>query len=249
MNSSPRPLDGQVHIYCISMPQHHLELVRLGCLLSPEETGRRDALKSGPAKNRFITSRGVLREILGSYLGIEPEKVPLKTGKHGKPFLTGDGVDLDFNLSHAGDLLMLAIAAGQHVGIDIEKIETDKALNGMARIAFSQREQEELAGLPSLRQQALAFYRCWVRKEACLKASGTGFQLPGSSFNVTPLNQEMKLMTTCCSQTCWHVMDIPVHPDYCAAVAVEIHSSSQPPPVLLRMEADADYRLYRKGCL
>jgi len=232
MKATPRPLDGEVHLYCLTLPHDVSELTRFEHLLSTTELDRACLLKSDPARNRYIAGRGKLRDILGGYLGIDPAEVRIATGEQGKPFLADAAVDLRFNLSHVDDVLVLAIAAGVEVGVDIERIETDKPIHDMARLVFSQREQEELLAMP-VPQQIRAFYRCWVSKEACLKACGRGFSLPGSSFDV-PMSFEVPATQTIvnCNQSLWHVQDIDVPDKYCAAVAVEAGDVSSFSPTI-----------------
>jgi len=232
MKATPRPLDGEVHLYCLTLPHDVSELTRFEHLLSTTELDRACLLKSDPARNRYIAGRGKLRDILGGYLDIDPAEVRIATGEQGKPFLADAAVDLRFNLSHVDDVLVLAIAAGVEVGVDIERIETDKPIHDMARLVFSQREQEELLAMP-VPQQIRAFYRCWVSKEACLKACGRGFSLPGSSFDV-PMSFEVPATQTIvnCNQSLWHVQDIDVPDKYCAAVAVEAGDVSSFSPTI-----------------
>lgn len=233
MKTTPRPLDGEVHLYCLTQPYDVSELTRFERLLSTAELERACLLKSDLARNRYIAGRGKLRDILGGYLGIDPAEVRIATGEQGKPFLADDTVDLRFNLSHVDDVLVLAVAAGIEVGVDIERIETDKPIHDMARLVFSRREQEELLATP-VPQQIEAFYRCWVSKEACLKACGRGFSLPGSSFDVPMCFEEPPMQTLInCNQSFWHVRDIDVPDRYCAAVAVEAGDVSSFSPTIV----------------
>jgi 4'-phosphopantetheinyl transferase len=142
--------------------------------------------------------------------------------------------------------MVLAVAAGVEVGVDIERIDAGKAIHDMARLAFSRQEREELLALPASRQVE-AFYRCWVRKEACLKACGRGFSLPGSSFsiplsNVAPkhstltphlsslISHPSPLISHPSTEFSWHVMDMDVPHNYRAALAFEIRSTALPLP-------------------
>lgn len=225
MKTTPRPLDGDVHIHCLTLPHLPAELAHLEKLLSPSEISRATLLKSDQARSRFIAGRGIVREILGGYVGIAAENVPIATGEHGKPYLADRGETLRFNLSHAEDLLIVAVATDIDVGVDIEKVAVDKALSDMARLAFSRHEQEVLLNLTSHQLKTEAFYRCWVRKEACMKACGKGFSLPGNSFDVSLLDGELPSQTVWCDQASWHVQDIDVPHNYSAALAVETRSS------------------------
>jgi 4'-phosphopantetheinyl transferase len=235
MNKTPRPCDGEVHIFCLTLTRQPSELSRLGLLLSSSETERAGLLKSELAKKRYIAGCGMLRKIMGGYLGLEPEDVRIAAGEHGKPFLANVGENLRYNLSHSGDMFVLAVATGIEVGVDIEKVEADKPFNDMARIVFSCREQEEIFSLPTSDMLAAAFYRCWVRKEACLKACGSGFSLPGNSFDVSPNNELTASQPVRCDKSCWHVLDIDVPQYFCAALAVEARSPALPPPKLVRI--------------
>ena len=235
MNPAPRPLDGEIHLYCLTLPQETAELTRFERLLSQSEADRAGQLKSAQTRNRFIAGRGMLRDILGGYLCIDPAEVRIATGEHGKPFLADGALDLRFNLSHVDGILVLAVAVGVEVGVDIERIDAGKAIHDMARLAFSRQEQEELLAMPAS-QQVEAFYRCWVCKEACLKACGRGFSLPGSSFSIPLFNEASTIARVCCNETVWHVQAIDVPHNYCAVLAVEIRSSELPlpKPVLIR---------------
>ena len=234
MITTLQPGGDKVYLYRIVLSQLLPELSRLRQLLSKSETGRAALLKDDLAKKRFIVGRGVLREILGGYAGVVPEKVRIVTGEHGKPYLAECTENIRFNLSHSEDMMILAVSTCREVGVDIEAIITDKPLNNMARLAFSRREQEELFTIPSSHLQAKAFYHCWVRKEACLKACGRGFSLPGSSFDV-PMRFEKPPMQTLinCNQSFWHIQDIDVPEKYCAAVAVEACGVSPSPPTIV----------------
>lgn len=233
MNRTPWPRDGEVHIHSLTLPLESPHLTYLCRHLSASESERAGSLKSDRAQKQFITGRSVLRDILGGYLAVDPGSVPLGTGEHGKPFLT-DGAALRFNLSHAGDLMIIAVAAGVEVGVDIEKIEADKPFDAMARLAFSSREQEELHDTPPSLLASL-FYRCWTRKEACLKACGSGFSLHGNSFDVTLHAKSTATQLVRCGRSCWHVLDIGVPHPYCAALAVEALDPALPPPALVRL--------------
>lgn len=228
-------LDGEVHLYCLSLMLEAKELSHLEGLLSANETDRAGYLQNDMARKRYIASRGVLREILGDYLGVRPEKVPIATGEHGKPYHADRMKKICFNMSHSGNVLLLALSGSFEVGVDVELIEKDRPLHNMARLAFSHNEQQELLSLPPLMQSA-AFYRCWVRKEACLKACGSGFSLPVNSFDVSLLDESASTQVIRCRQSDWHVMDLKVPHGYQAALAVEATGSalSFSVPVLMK---------------
>lgn len=235
MTTTPLPSEGQVHLYGLTLPHAPAELARLGQLLSAGETARATLLKNEHSLNRYIAARGLLREILGGYLGIAAKNVPLAAGEHGKPFLPGESKELCFNLAHSGDHLLLAVTVKRAVGVDLERVIPGKPLEEMARLVFSRQERAQLSRLAPPRQEP-AFYRCWVRKEACLKACGRGFSLPGSSFDLSPLDEKAAVMVACCNQQCWQVLDLAVAHPYCAALAVESHSPDGPAPHVVRVD-------------
>lgn len=234
MKTTPRPLDSQIHLYGLILPQSPSELAQLGNCLAPGETKRVGLLKSEQAIKRYISGRGVLREILGGYLGIEAKAVQLAVGEHGKPFLLDNQENLFFNLAHSDDHFLLAITTDREVGIDLEMIVSDRPLEDMARMVFSRQEQDQWLRLTSPHRET-AFYRCWVRKEACLKACGRGFSLPGNSFDVSSHKEQTAVMTVCCDQKHWHVLDLDMPPHYCAALAVESCGSTQSSPSVVRI--------------
>ncbi len=133
----------------------------------------------------FEVARGRMREILAGSLGCAPRDVPLVTGPHGRPLLGvgAEGRGPSFNLAHAGG--WAALVTGPHglaLGIDIEpwrEVEPD-----VAKRFFSDAERAELAALPPGQRQA-GFFNGWVRKEALLKALGSGLLRPLDSFDVT----------------------------------------------------------------
>jgi 4'-phosphopantetheinyl transferase len=161
--------------------------------------------------------------------------VLIAMGDQGKPFLKDTALDLRFNLSHVDDLLILAVTAGVEVGVDCEKIESGKPVHTMARLAFSRREQEELFAMP-VSLQIEAFYHCWVRKEACMKACGRGFSVPGNSFDTPVCLEKLPIQTLIsCNQSFWHVQDLDAPENYCAAVAVAANGASPSPPAIVRV--------------
>lgn len=208
----PWPLADEVHIHCLALDTANVWHA------SPDELRRAESLFDPLKKKRFLASRTLLREILGRYLGLQPDELHFAEGKHGKPCLSGSD-RLHFNLSHSGGLLLLAIAADRDVGIDLEQLRTDIPFLDMARLAFSPREQNELFDLPEYLQRR-AFYRCWTRKEAYLKASGMGFSLPSNSFDVSLLPDTPVSMIAPGEPCRWSLLEITVPEGYCAALAV-----------------------------
>lgn len=212
----PWPLENEVHIHCKSLAT---EIARY---TSPEESIKAARLLDPHKRNNSLTGRGLLREILGNYLGLQPTELHFSEGEHGKPYLSGIPTNtsrLHFNLSHSGPLFLLAIAANREVGVDIEQLTDYTPFPDMARLAFSLREQKELFILPDYLQRS-AFYRCWTRKEAYLKACGMGFALPSNSFDVSLLPENQVSLISPDGLSHWHLQDLCVPEDYHATLAV-----------------------------
>lgn len=211
----PRPQDNEVHIHCLPLASGASRHV------SPDEMQRAARLQEQHKREQFLAARGLLRTILGGYLGTKPEELQFAVGENGKPHLCGStGCDeqIHFNLSHSGALFLLAVATDREVGIDAEQLLDDTPIHNMARLAFSPREQSELFALPEHLQRS-AFYRCWTRKEACLKACGLGFALRPNSFYVSLEADSPTLSFIPDDNSSWFLQDIAVPARYCAALA------------------------------
>lgn len=145
----------------------------LAGLLSKDERRRAERLVIPSARERFTVARALLRVILAQYTGTEAAGLAFAYGPHGKPELREGSREISFSLSHAGDLLVVAVAGGCALGVDIEPMRPLDDLGAMARLVCSPRELEALDGLPQARR-AEAFLSLWTLKEAYGKARGTG---------------------------------------------------------------------------
>jgi 4'-phosphopantetheinyl transferase len=162
---------------CADAPQ--LEALR--ALLAPAERDRAAALRTVVLRRRFIAARAFTRAVLGGYLGAAAGELTFERGPAGKPRVLAGR--LEFNVSHAGDYAVCAVADGVPVGIDIERIDAGVDVDEVAACCFAPREIAELRALaPTTRTRA--FFATWTRKEAFAKALGTGMSTPLSSFAV-----------------------------------------------------------------
>jgi len=171
----PEPLvlgPDDVHAWRVGLDVDAPALGRLRATLSPDERRRAAAFHADRHRRRFVAARGALRAILARYLAIPPERVALDTGRHGKPRLGGGG-DLRFNVSHAADLAVCAVARGREVGVDVEQVRHDLAGEAVAARVLSAAEAAALATAPDERRTA-TFFDLWTRKEAYGKGLGTG---------------------------------------------------------------------------
>jgi 4'-phosphopantetheinyl transferase len=215
---------GEVQVLLVSFGDALQDLDRLRGILSREELRRGGRLLDQRRRDLFFASRGMLREMLGERIGEEPGAVALCEGEHGKPRLAGRAGDdrIGFNLSHAGDYLLFAFAEGREVGVDLEQVRQDIPYPAMAKRYFSEREREELFSLPA-EEQVAAFYRCWTRKEAYLKGTGTGFSQPSTAFDVSLLPDQPAALLAHRPHPFeprnWILQDLSVPQAYCAALA------------------------------
>lgn len=165
---------GEVHLWRIPLTTSPEEISLLHTCLAADELQRADRLLDRRKAQDFIVGRGRLRQILASYLHVNPAAIDLTYGKHGKPALTGNA--LQFNLSHSGAWAVLALCADAAIGVDLEKIEPALDYAALAARFFTAAENACLLNAP-LSQRRRRFYRLWTRKEALLKGQGRGFSV------------------------------------------------------------------------
>jgi 4'-phosphopantetheinyl transferase len=146
--------------------------------LSLSEKQRADANYFPEKKRRYIVSHGMLRLILGSYLGQEPKTLEFKTNQHGKPYLDAD---IKFNLSHSRDLAVLALGKNYDLGVDLECFSKREYIN-LSNKYFAADEREYL-NISHPAALALRFFKIWTQKEAYVKALGQGLTFPTTSFS------------------------------------------------------------------
>jgi 4'-phosphopantetheinyl transferase len=151
-------------------------------LLSPDEIARANRFRFPVHRERFIAGRAALRITLGMYLRCAPTDIHFAYTESGKPYL--DGQTLSFNVSNSESLCLIAIGEFKHIGVDLEKVGPDKECEEIAKRFFAPGEVSELMKLDPTGRTA-AFYACWTRKEAFVKAHGTGLVYGLDKFEVT----------------------------------------------------------------
>lgn len=149
--------------------------------LSEQEEARARRFRFEVDRDRYRAGRGALRRWVGAVLGVEAAQVVLHEGAHGKPFVDGGAVF--FNLSHSGDWIVVAVADVE-VGVDVELARLDVDVLEIAPTVFTPAERAALGLLTDETARRCAFYRLWARKEAVLKAWGTGFSLDSKRVEV-----------------------------------------------------------------
>jgi 4'-phosphopantetheinyl transferase len=191
-------------------------------LLPAEELTRADRFIIQELTAPYPGAHAALRIMLGRCLGQAPKSLTFRTHDGGKPALAGDRVALEFNLSHSGDLVAIAVAWGCPVGVDVEQ---ERPLSGMQEIArrfFGPHEHDQLLHLKAQARLA-AFYRCWTRKEAYIKAVGGGLAIPLDSFRVSLRPGEparfLEIDGSTEAAASWSLVDFTPMAGYAGAVA------------------------------
>ncbi|MFQ5654391.1 MAG: 4'-phosphopantetheinyl transferase family protein [Planctomycetota bacterium] len=227
---------GDLHVWRASLDLPDRSTARLASHLTPGEREGAERAISPTLRTRRVASRGILRALLGRYLERDPGDVELAIGEHGRPRLAAGPAEgpISFNLSHSGGLALYAFARERTVGIDIENVRPTVDHQGVAARSFSAAERAVLSALPEDERLA-AFFRCWTRKEAYLKAKGGGISLRLDGFDVSLAPGEPPaLLASRLEQEgpCrWRLIDIDAGPGCVAAVILE-HCPGDPEPRL-----------------
>jgi 4'-phosphopantetheinyl transferase len=215
-----------VHIWRIGLEQPVDQERSFLDTLDLDERSRANRFHFARDRRHFIVARGFLRLVLSRYLETDAGQLRLCYGPYGKPALEGvhRNSGLRFNMSHSSGVGVYALTHGREIGVDVEHVRADFTSEEIARRYFSPFEVETLLAL-SPQQRVPAFFRCWTRKEAYIKATGRGLSQPLDGFDVTlaPGEPAALLRTDEDSETFarWFLYDLQVGNDYPAAVAVE----------------------------
>lgn len=216
--------DGHVHVWRVDLSAADTRIPILESALSLDERARAARVPRGENRRRFVVSRAVLRCLLSRYAEVAPEQLRFDYGPHGKPELasTGPARGLSFNMSHSGDVILYAVALGRSVGIDVEYQRHRSNFMRIAERFFSIEECEALHALPE-RDRPSAFYRCWTRKEAYVKARGDGIAAGLDTFSVS-MDEDPCLLRSdegTAEVARWSMADIVVEDGYVSALCAE----------------------------
>lgn len=221
----------EIHIWRINLAQPVEREDKFLNMLAPDEHERANRFRFGKDRRHFIVARGFLRLVLSRYLKAKPQHLRFSYNDYGKPYLDGKHRTggLRFNVSHSHGLALYALTYNREIGIDLEQIRADFASEEIARRFFSRFEFEALCALPP-EDRLSAFFRCWTRKEAYIKATGRGLSQALGAFDVTlaPGEPAALLRTDGDSRAsaCWFLSDLQVGHDYAAALALEGRAST-----------------------
>ncbi len=225
---TPTPALGmdEIHVLQARLDTDGLYLEMYEQVLSEDELERANRFYFWKDRRDFITARWFLRTVLACYLKTDASGLQFSYNAHGKPALAGklSSQELCFNLSHSGGLVLLAVARGRHVGIDVELVSSHPADKGIIEQSCSPSEASILYSLPR-HMQSEAFFRCWTRKEAYLKARGQGlascpkqFSVPMDSAGPTSHVATIRARNGVPPWSIWH---LALAPGYIGALASE----------------------------
>jgi len=216
----------KVQIWQASLEQPVEVIQKLEALLSEEEAQRANRLRYRQHRQFFIARRGILRHLLSQHTGADPEKIQLVYTQSGKPLLSSldETSDICFNLAHSGRLGVYVFTRGRRVGIDLEAIRFVNEMDRVAEMNFSPEEYRKFETIGEGERSA-AFYRCWTRKEAFLKAVGDSVSCPLQEFEVSlEPGAPAELLAVRGSKEQaqkWSMHDLRIQDGYAASLVVE----------------------------
>ena len=218
----------EVHIWRASLEMTPCRVKTLEQLLSTDELGRAERFHFQKDRDHFVAARGILRLILGRYLLRRPKKLLFCYGPTGKPELAGEaaGRAIGFNVSHSHGLALFAITSGRQVGVDLEYIREDFSVGDLINELFSPGEILACKALPPDEQQR-TFFLWWTRKEAWLKARGSGLALDPRDIDLSRLRAISGMLPEIYEDgrglALYSVTDVDASDRFAAALAVEGH--------------------------
>lgn len=215
----PAPVPAGVEVHSFALDATPDEAEALSRLLAPEERIAIARLHRPIDRLRRIAARGRLRRLLAGMLGCDPAGLVFRRGPHGKPELADPaGTGLHFNLADSEDRALVVITQGRPVGVDLERHRPGPCEEGLAERVFHPAERAALRGLPPERRRA-AFFAVWTRKEAYLKARGTGLSVAPDSFALPADDGPV-----CCRlPDGWTLVDLDAGPGWAASLCFATH--------------------------
>ncbi|HEX5116978.1 MAG TPA: 4'-phosphopantetheinyl transferase superfamily protein [Pseudonocardiaceae bacterium] len=172
-----------VHVWLMRVDLPAADVAGLTTVLDPDERRRAALLALDANRRRFIAAHGVARVIIGHWLSVPADRIGWTRGLHGKPELTGTPQGIQVNLSHSGDLALLAITEHRHCGVDLQLLPDATQAVRLAGRFFPAEETRLVTAVTDPAERVRRFGVLWTRKEACLKVAG-GRLMPGMRLPV-----------------------------------------------------------------
>jgi 4'-phosphopantetheinyl transferase len=213
----------EVHVWRIGSETTAAEFGKLLRVLSQDERERADRFRFEADRRRAVIGRAYLRLLIAEIVRLPADQLQFAYNDFGKPELVSvQARVLQFNVSHSGELILIAIAVGRDVGVDVERIRTGFDVEEVAERFFSDREREVLASLDG-HAKTEAFFKLWTLKEAYLKAKGSGLSAPLNQFDVFYATETAPTLTATHSDPDeageWTLQPLSVPAGYAAALA------------------------------
>ena len=228
--SAPLDLElnsGEIHIWCARLDKEFYRAETLRQTLSEEELETAGRFRFEKDRRRFVFRHGLLKEILGRYLDIEPGRLGFRYGKKGKPGLTGTagGRTIHFSMSHSDGLALYGFSRDFGLGVDVERVKDFSEMDRIAERVFSAREYRDFILLPDSRRKSEDFFCRWTCKEAFVKAIGEGLGYPLDRVCVSSVGGQVERFSTkekkSVADLQWSVHNLRIEGDYVGAFAVE----------------------------
>ncbi len=201
----------------------------LWAVLAPEERERARRLRRPEDHTTFVIARGALRMLTAAYLDRPPLSIEFEYGPRGKPALAPCGIPLQFNLTHTGELCLIAFSRRRILGVDAERLDRPLRVESFARRILGAQELEAFARVPEpMRRRALL--EAWVRKEAYLKATGEGLAGgPGTVAVSLAPDEPARFLDGPPVAAGWDLWALDLGPGYVGALAASPGSTRRPP--------------------
>lgn len=213
--------ESQIHIWSFPTKASRYVVTAFEGVLVHEERDRARRFRFDHLYEAFVIAHGALRHLLGHYINCSPNEVALAYSVKGKPALAAPS-SVHFNMTHSGDLAVIALTLRREIGVDVEQIRPLSDIQQIADQCFCPEEASEVMSAPQTERER-AFFRCWTRKEAYIKATGDGLSAPLSSFRVTVQRDVptrfVHIQHNAIEAEAWTLHDLQVPVDYAAALA------------------------------
>lgn len=205
-----------VHLWKVTFDKNEADILHYRTLLAADELKKADAYRFEKDRTAYTITRGILRTLLGEYLGKKPEDIIFSYGKFGKPEIVDESID--FNVSHSGKAALFCFTPGIQCGIDLEEVRPMHDLDGMAKYIMSETEYETFKKYPPSRLVDL-FFNYWTGKESYIKAIGKGLSHHPEKANFT-IGSDEALRLDMPDKDCWFFRSFIPQKGYHASVCV-----------------------------
>ena len=219
----------RIDVWQIDLTGDHNSYEKYIQYLSDDENFRLNKFKITAKRYEFSRVRSILRYLLKRYLNADPRSIKFGMSSHGKPFVIGH--DISFNVTHSHGCALIGFTRNTPIGLDVEKLRNKVDCQGLSRRYFSPNESDELLAIAEEDQQQ-AFFTCWTRKEAFVKALGRGIGFGLDNFDVAFQNHDQPRIKDIRfkeeNAKHWGVASLNTSPGYVASIC---YKSEKPNPI------------------